>query len=111
MINGLFKEISEEEMMSVNGGCGGDIYGNLPSPGGQGWQVVSVQKYESCQACSDKAASNFLKTVTTAVAAFVSGLTGPAGAATAVAVAQQVNNAIDKEYNCTEHNPNAYHKK
>ena len=22
MINGLFKEISEEEMMSVNGGCG-----------------------------------------------------------------------------------------
>ena len=32
MINGLFKEISEEEMMSVNGGCGGDIYGNLPSP-------------------------------------------------------------------------------
>ncbi|MBO4640358.1 MAG: bacteriocin [Treponema sp.] len=29
MINGLFKEISEEEMMSVNGGCGG----GSPSPG------------------------------------------------------------------------------
>ena len=29
MVNGLFKEISEEEMMSVNGGCGG----GSPSPG------------------------------------------------------------------------------
>ena len=30
MINGLFKEISEEEMMSVNGGCGGGgSYHNL----------------------------------------------------------------------------------
>ena len=29
MINGLFVEISEEEIMSVNGGCGG----GSPSPG------------------------------------------------------------------------------
>ena len=27
MVNGLFKEISEEEMMSVNGGCGGGLHG------------------------------------------------------------------------------------
>ena len=110
MVNGLFKEISEEEMMSVNGGCGGTIYGNLPSPGGQGWQVVSVTKYERCEACSDKAASSFLKTVTGAVTAFVSGLSSPAGAAVAVAIEHQINKAIDREYNSTEHNPNAYHK-
>ena len=29
MINGLFEEISEQEIMSVNGGCGG----GSPSPG------------------------------------------------------------------------------
>ena len=29
MVNGLFKEISEEEIMSVNGGCGGS--GGLPN--------------------------------------------------------------------------------
>ena len=48
MVNGLFKEISEEEMMSVNGGCGG---GGSPYAGPM-----------PCQECKDKGAK-FVKDV------------------------------------------------
>ncbi len=45
MINGLFKEISEEEMMSVNGGCGG----GSPSPGNS----KATPECHTCQIAKD----------------------------------------------------------
>ena len=40
MVNGLFRDISEEEIMSVNGGCGG------------GGAVTSSKKEDYCHRCS-----------------------------------------------------------
>ncbi len=52
MVNGLFKEISEEEMMSVNGGCGG---GSGRTIGGINYSVTGVGKTEGS---TGKAVSN-----------------------------------------------------
>ena len=59
MINGLFEEISEEEMMSVNGGCGGGgspYYAPMP-----------------CQVCKDKGNAFTKQVVVNTVAGAVTG--------------------------------------
>ncbi len=72
MINGLFEEISEEEIMSVNGGCGGGCNPYAaPMP---------------CQECIDKG-NAYAKTVviSTVIGAATGGVSGAIGAfATAV---------------------------
>ena len=64
MVNGLFKEISEEEMMSVNGGCGG---GGSPYAGPM-----------PCQECKDKGNEYIEKIVKETANGFVEA--GPIGA-------------------------------
>ena len=47
MINGLFEEISEQEIMSVNGGCGGSASDLAILYPEMGWQTVYVPQSES----------------------------------------------------------------
>ena len=68
MVNGLFRDISEEEIMSVNGGCGGS-----------GSPYAAMMP---CQKCIDKGNAYMSSVVRTTVAAAVVGAQrgGPVGA-------------------------------
>ena len=74
MINGLFKEISEEEIMSVNGGCGGGINSAGPSPQGKGWVTVSVPPCPECERQGNQFAKN--AAIITAGGAVTGGIKG-----------------------------------
>ena len=67
MVNGLFSEISEEEMLSVNGACGGGVNPYAaPQP---------------CEECKNKGAEYVKEVVVNTTIGYITG--GPTGAATA----------------------------
>lgn len=73
MINGLFEELSEEEMLSVNGACAG---GANP--------YAAMQPCQECIKQGSKYAKNVI--VSTIIGAFVGGYAGAAGALATAAI-------------------------